>query len=463
MKKILILCVTLIFILAAYYQENYTMGVTSSVDLQGLSTQQSMKPITTDDLLKTMIDQEKCWMGLTPEQYLEDFDAFYKELRNNYPYFGVAQRKYNVSIESQYNLYRKQIETCKNDVDFWSFVRSFVKKLQYTGHIETWGYRYVSELEGLKTFIHEYPQYAETVTLYINKLENPVSEKNYKAMKNFYIELQRVADGCNKHMNDPVTNESGEVNNEGAKTFENVTTSIIQKGTIAYVSIETFDMSCYSEDKEILLPFYKSVKDYDNIIIDISDNPGGGMDYFNQLVVAPLANKTYRVSTFLLAKGGENNKYFLQIPKGLEEGTWQPVSNLPSLPHMNQNDLAKLDYFMEENYTVTPHNQQGFQGRVWLLVSGNNYSSSEYAAMFSKRSGFATLVGEKTGGDGIGVDPAYIILPNSGLVVQYSPIYGVTSDGKNSEEYGTEPDYYIQEGETALDACLRLIHDGSVQ
>jgi len=70
---------------------------------------------------------------------------------------------------------------------------------------------------------------------------------------------------------------------------------------------------------------------------------------------------------------------------------------------MNKEDLTELDYFMEEKYTVEPHKQQGFQGRVWLLVSPNNCSSSEYAAMFSKQSGFATLVGERTGGDGIGL------------------------------------------------------------
>ena len=81
--------------------------------------------------------------------------------------------------------------------------------------------------------------------------------------------------------------------------------------------------------------------------------------------------------------------------------------------------------------------------------------------MFSKESGFAALVGEQTVGDGIGVDPAYIILPNTGLVVQYSPIYGITGDGRNSEEYGTEPDYYRRKDETALDTCLRLIKNNN--
>ena len=77
--------------------------------------------------------------------------------------------------------------------------------------------------------------------------------------------------------------------------------------------------------------------------------------------------------------------------------------------------------------------------------------------MFSKASGFATLVGRNTSGDGIGTDPAYLILPNSGLVVQYSPMYGVTADGTGSEECGTEPDIVSPDGESALETCRKQI------
>ena len=91
------------------------------------------------------------------------------------------------------------------------------------------------------------------------------------------------------------------------------------------------------------------------------------------------------------------------------------------------------------------------------MVNENVFSSSEYAAMFSKATGFATLVGERTGGDGIGSDPLPIVLPNSGIIVRYSPIYGITSDGTNSQEFGTEPDIYTQKGKTYLQTCIDAI------
>jgi C-terminal processing protease CtpA/Prc len=70
-----------------------------------------------------------------------------------------------------------------------------------------------------------------------------------------------------------------------------------------------------------------------------------------------------------------------------------------------------MDFFMEEIYKIEPIGT-GFSGKLWLLVNESNYSSSEYASMFSKHSGFATLVGYPTRGGG-GVDPTYIILPKT--------------------------------------------------
>ena len=97
------------------------------------------------------------------------------------------------------------------------------------------------------------------------------------------------------------------------------------------------------------------------------------------------------------------------------------------------------------------------KGKLWMLVDGAVFSSSEYAAMMTKATGFATLVGTATGGDGIGTDPLPVVLPNSKIIVRYSEFYGVTNDGAGSQEFGTEPDILCRAGETPLEACLRAI------
>ena len=137
---------------------------------------------------------------------------------------------------------------------------------------------------------------------------------------------------------------------------------------------------------------------------------------------------------------------------------YRPVSEFPDLPRTNQEDLSDTDFFHDIQYTVDPAGGgKMLSGKLWMLVSDTVFSSSEYAAMFSKATGFMTLVGTQTGGEGIGSDPLPIILPNSGLIVQYAPVYGVMPDGSGSQECKTAPDIRSADGETALNACLRAI------
>lgn len=385
-------------------------------------------------------DKEKNWMNLSQEQYIEDFDFLYEQMVENYPFFGVIKRKYGIDMEYQYKQYKKRMAGCTNDEDFWNLIRDFCYETQGAGHFGAWGIGYASELKGLKDILEEYPEYAEQLNPYLEKLDNDLSKKNYAAMEKHYSDV-KIDD----------TDTSGtEIESD------NVTTEIIEQGKTAYVKIDELDIFRFDEDKEKLFPFYEKIMDYDNLIIDIAENPGGSTDYFKKLVIEPLATKHLEVPTYLLIKGGDLNRHYLQVEKGLKDGTWQPISKLPKLKNMVKEDLVDMTYFQKDVYTANPTGK-GFKGHIWLLVSKTNYSSAEYAAMFSKGSGFATLVGTNTGGDGIGVDPAYIILPNSGVVVQYSMIYGVANDGSNSEECGTAPDVVVEKGKDPLKICLNLI------
>ena len=55
----------------------------------------------------------------------------------------------------------------------------------------------------------------------------------------------------------------------------------------------------------------------------------------------------------------------------------------------------------------------------------------------------AILVGERTGGDGIGTDPMLIDLPNTGYVLRFSKELGITEQGSINELDQTEPDIFI--------------------
>ncbi len=436
-------------------------NTSATQDLQETAGTQNEEALR-EQVLSEMTDEQKNWMGgLSKEQRLADFASLCEGLRENYPYVKLAKRQVGADLDALETEYRAKVEQCENDDAFFYVLKDFVGTFSYTGHLALWGRRYESELADEREYVENSGrEERERKEPYLKTLDNPVSHRTYASMTKYYQEIDCRMEEKRAEENGGDRGESVEAAGETAAVEEampaNVETKILEPGKTAYVFIDAFDYEQMETDREILLPFYEKVQSYDNLIIDITNNPGGSMSYFNKLIAAPLAEETLTVPGYQLFKDGENNRTFLRVEEKSASGLYQPISELPAMPGLNREDAADCDWFLREDYTIEPTGD-GFGGKIWLLVSENNYSSSEYAAMFSKASGFATLVGRRTSGDGIGTDPAYLILPNSGLVAQYSPMYGVTADGSGSEEHGTEPDFVSPEGESALETCLGLI------
>lgn len=93
-----------------------------------------------------------------------------------------------------------------------------------------------------------------------------------------------------------------------------------------------------------------------------------------------------------------------------------------------------------------------------MLVDGDVYSSAEAWAVFAKSTGWATLVGERTGGDGIGIDPLIASFPHSGYAFRLPAVMGLTSSGVINEERQTEPDMEVSAVKTG-----NLLEDPAVQ
>ena len=79
----------------------------------------------------------------------------------------------------------------------------------------------------------------------------------------------------------------------------------------------------------------------------------------------------------------------------------------------------------------------------WVLVDKTVYSSSEEFVCFCKATGWATVIGTQTGGDGLGFNPVLRLLPDSGLLIQFSMDAGENPDGTMSIE-GTVPDVFLE-------------------
>jgi len=100
-----------------------------------------------------------------------------------------------------------------------------------------------------------------------------------------------------------------------------------------------------------------------------------------------------------------------------------------------------------------------FNGKIWLFVDGDSYSTSDAFVNYCKQTGFATVVGTRTSGNDIGAEPLRMVLPYSGLIINYAASLAFNPDGTCNETSGTLPDITPADGVSALQTCLDAIQE----
>ena len=69
---------------------------------------------------------------------LEDYDYLWDTLEENYPFFGVAERKYGLDVQQMKQEYRQQLEGMEKEIDFLKFYRLMercIGEFKGMGHI----------------------------------------------------------------------------------------------------------------------------------------------------------------------------------------------------------------------------------------------------------------------------------------------------------------------------------------
>lgn len=388
------------------------------------------------------------FIGLTNEQMVSDYEFLWKELRENYPYFGVAKRM-GIDEKIVYEKYKEKVKECKKDKDFFRILVNAMTEFKGLGHLSTLYWNDVEYARNIYTSISMQSEEMEKhYKPWLETLNSQTVIKNYALYNTIFNppELMAIINA------EAEKNETTVANQE----YNPIETKILEKDKIAYLKIDSFDYNLIDKSGSIITDFYKEINNYENLIIDITENGGGATDFWNKLLVAPNITEPIINTTYILHKLGDNNKKYIN---GFNDITKLPsIDKLPEFKNINKEDLKIFDTFFKSDDEIKPlGKEKAFKGKIWLLVSPNVYSSAEGFAVFCKNTSFATIVGTPTGGDGIGSDPELISLPNSGLIVRYSGSYGINSDGTGNEEFGTTPDIISPDGETALDTCLKEI------
>lgn len=348
---------------------------------------------------------------LTTEQKLEDFEYMYNLLKENYPFFEVNKRLNGVDWLANKEEYIERIKATNTDQEFIDEMKKIVSELNN-------GHTHVVDKDDFKWY---YSVYTNTKYKHANK---PWAEVfNDKRVLHRY--------GFNKSMAEENRQLGYFGNNKPA--FE---TEIIKPNEIAYLRIKTMDGERVEEDGKEIRKFYEEIKDYKKLIIDIRGNGGGSDAYWMENVIEPLAKEPISVDNYVFTRGDYGKPFY--------KARWIKLKSVDNLDDSIINQMPKeiksdFDNYWLSSRTIKPKNPIDFNGKIYLLVDKVVYSSSESFAAFCKDSGFATLVGETTGGDGIGIDPLFFYLPNSGLVIRFSSLLALNGDFTINEEVKTIP------------------------
>ncbi|MRN54229.1 S41 family peptidase [Paenibacillus monticola] len=369
--------------------------------------------------------------ALTMEQKLQDFEYMWTIMEENYPFFEVNKRLNGVDWLANKEKYRSEIAATRTDEEFFKGINSVLSELNnlHTEFINEQGYNMLTEI---------YTQVGAIMEPWLQVLQQPEVLARYN--KKSLLKQQSTTEAS------PVEGADGTENVEAGaneQTSGNVKKTIIKPYQIAYLGLSSFAGQFMEQDAPEIREFLTEVKDYKTLLIDIRGNGGGSTNYWRLYIVPLLINKPVNYSTYYLYRGGEYAEAFLQ-PRhlvGLDPIVEISKKNLPNIP---PEATTMFKDFMTVSDDVQPIKSVGFKGKIYLLVDHAVFSASEGFAAFAKGSGFATVVGAQTGGDGLGADPLLAALPNSGYVFRFSLEMGLTSDGSCNEEVKTIPDVEVE-------------------
>ncbi len=375
---------------------------------------------------------------LSAEQKRADFLYLYQVLNEDYPLFGVKFRQYGVAWLENKDSYLQRISKTDNDKEFYLELTAVLQELKdgHTDLVPPFFYDYLKEM--------------------LPEAEGIAQPGRLDYLKNIIVDAEESYGYWGQVVK--------EFNARHAQSFARTTKGNLlslgkyHDGATLYLQIKSFLMT--DADCIRLKEFIVTNKNSTNIIIDIRDNSGGSDLQWLDNIVDPLLKEDVEVKRRIALRGGDLGEIYYNIMASLANGDdpdfRKPIAELPQGLSYPSELAEDFEYYIESANLYSAKDSIGFTGDIYLLVNDRVYSSAEGLASFCKQTGFATIVGERTRGDGGSFEPAMFRLPHSGLIVRMRLQLILNPDGTANAEYGTAPDIVVK-ADQALPETLKII------
>lgn len=350
---------------------------------------------------------------------ISDYEYMWKVLDENYPFLGMAERKYGLSMDALKENYLEQIEALgKERVDFcdyYEIMQGCIGKFKGLAHLSiytpySYQYSVAQESNIIKNDLEQW---------YSDLYQDPKVKERYNFLSRRYkVDLKE-------------RNEETESN----LMFKEI------RDDIAYIKINSFESEYILKDQYKLSEWFNENAQKKHIIIDITGNSGGNDLYWKNLIIAPNIDKKLSYNSFYITPYGEETREQFRLCGIGSEDLNPNLDDLLKLPRVNIDDLSEARFYGLRHTFVLPANEKKVcNGQFYLLVDNMVYSAADGFAAFCKATKFATIIGENTRGDGNGINVFELKLPNSGLILRFRAMNPINPDGSSSVEYGTTPD-----------------------
>ncbi|MBR4193994.1 MAG: hypothetical protein IKQ54_06665 [Oscillospiraceae bacterium] len=370
----------------------------------------------------------------TENIYLADYRQFWEILETDYPYLPFLEKRYSNLQEIRESFEAVAAKT-DNLGDFIKLLNKVCARLGNFAHlnlIEPGFYQYLYSVLAFDPVIADDPYMAA----YFDAITDPTLNEIYQPVAADYVQQQ--------------TEKAPEVQLRYTEKAPEVQLRYYDDCDALLLVISTFDHNAVERDRNVLTDALKQYPNTKHIIFDISRNGGGDDMYWERNLVMPLGGDPSELEYRLFYRNTERiSPYFSAFHS-------VPVSELTDVPDwVSELKLDRCIPFDPEAFEPEAGAEPlpGSDAKRWVLVSGSVYSSSEKFTIFCKSTGWATLVGTTTGGDGIGVTPVFAKLDRTGLLIRFTADVALNpTTGQPSAFSGTVPDY-----PGSLDTCLEMI------
>jgi hypothetical protein len=368
-------------------------------------------------------------LAFTQDDFLADYDALWASLEEDYLYLPLLEAR-GIDLETLKTATRQQLEARVTDLD------GFIALLeQLFGQMQNFAHLGVVSLAAYDAYQQYYTSPDAPSSGWQRALQTQQTQALYAALA------------------EEEQNNSSQV----AQTLPQVETHYDPERKALTLVLSSFDPTLLERDADLLERTLDELGEVeiDHIIFDLSGNTGGTDLYWSQNLVAPFGGRYSWTDWWYLRDTPLTRSYFfadfdVESVDDLAGHTVPDFVQSLSLTHVIQ-----VERTLDATATLPDAIQSA---RRWVIVDAAVYSSADSFAAFCKQTGWATLVGQTTLGDGQGTSPLLIALPNTGLLVRFSGVAAETPEGNLNAETGTVPDYVINPArERNQDAVDRLI------